>query len=111
MNATLFEDLTAEMNSTMENIMKNLSLTDVVAANNISITLDNESKKFLKDCSSIRLAINVFAQGLNALKYLVDNYKSIGFTKMDSVMKLAGYQYFSSTQYDKRYSNSPYVMF
>lgn len=106
---TLRKDISQETIGNLEPMLEGITLTDMITANNVSILLNKEKKKFLDICSSIRLALGVFAQGLNALNHFVENNKNIGFTKMDSIIKFDGYKYFSRSQYDKRYLNTPYL--
>lgn len=108
---TILNSTKDEMMENLQNItMQNLTITDMETANNVSLSIDTESKNVLDSCSKIRFALGVFVQGLNAFKYLVKNNKNIGLIKMESIIKFNGYKYFSRTQYDKRYSNSPYVL-
>lgn len=107
-NMTLKDEMLLEMSEKLDHILENITLADMITANNVSISLNQVRKEFLGMFSSLRLACALFAQGLNAFTHLIENNKNIGFTKMDSIIKLNGYKYFSSTQYDKRYLNNPY---
>lgn len=110
LNKNLKSEISVETTENIKDILKGVTFTDMMTANNVSIALNNESQKFRDICSKIRLTLGIFVQGLNAYKHFVENNKNIGFSKMDTIIKFNGYKYFSRSQYDKRYLNNPYVM-
>lgn len=97
--------------ATLEAIsLKNVTITNMEIAENVSLIIQRELENFKKACADIRFEIGIFGQKMHAYKSLIHNSNKIGQSKMDSIIKYIGYEGFSMSQYDSRYARKAYLL-